>query len=154
MEDNRVDVTRQRTIILIVGFICFAFVIVALSFIIGYFTSDDPKVAISNEKTVQKSEDTSINGHDYSMIKKQENVFNHYKFELNNLNKRIDLIENNCNKKLKDVSDKIEEITKIINNLKIFNNDLTNKITRQQRTQNILRHSALAQKAIPRLIQT
>ena len=71
MEDNRVDVTRQRTIILIVGFICFAFVIVALSFIIGYFTSDDPKVAISNEKTVQKSEDTSINGHDYSMIKKQ-----------------------------------------------------------------------------------
>ena len=71
MEDNRVDVTRQRTIILIVGFICFAFVIVALSFIIGYFTSDDPKVAISNEKTVQKSEDTSINGQDYSMIKKQ-----------------------------------------------------------------------------------
>ena len=63
-----------------------------------------------------------------SMIKKQENVFNHYKFELNNLNKRIDLIENSCNKKLKDVSDKIEEITKIINNLKIFNNDLTNKI--------------------------
>lgn len=71
MENNRVDVTRQRAIILVLGFICFASIIVALSFIIGFFTSDDPKVDISNEKTVQKSEDTSINGHDYSMIKHQ-----------------------------------------------------------------------------------
>ena len=63
-----------------------------------------------------------------SMIKKQENVFNHYKFELNNLNKRIDLLENNYNKRIKEVSNKIDEITKVINNLKIFNNDLTNKI--------------------------
>ena len=71
MENNRVDVTRQRAIILVLGFICFTFIIVALSFIIGFFASDDPKVDISNEKTVQKSEDTSINGHDYSMIKRQ-----------------------------------------------------------------------------------
>ena len=42
-----------------------------------------------------------------SMIKKQENVFNHYKFELNNLNKRIDMFENNYDKKLKEMSNKI-----------------------------------------------
>ena len=63
-----------------------------------------------------------------SKIKKQENVFNHYKFELDNLNKRIDLLENNSNKRLKEVSNKIDEITKVINNLKMPNNDLTNKI--------------------------
>ena len=63
-----------------------------------------------------------------SKIKQQENVFNHYKFELNNLNKRIDLFENSCNKRIKDLSNKIEEVTKVVNNMKIFNNDLTNKI--------------------------
>mgnify|MGYP002869947595 FL=1 len=63
-----------------------------------------------------------------SMIKKQENIFNHYKFELNNLNKRIDLLENNYNKKINDMSNKIEEINKVVNTLKIFNTDLTNKI--------------------------
>ena len=71
MENNRVDIARQRAIIVVLGFICFASIIVALSFIIGFSTSDDPKVDISNEKAVQKSEDTSINGHDYSMIKRQ-----------------------------------------------------------------------------------
>ena len=63
-----------------------------------------------------------------TIIKKQENAFNHYKFELNNLNKRIDLLENSVNKRLRDVSNQIEEITKIIKNMKIFNNDFTNKI--------------------------
>lgn len=50
MENNRVDIARQRAIILVLGFICFASIIVALSFIIGFSTSDDPKVDISNEK--------------------------------------------------------------------------------------------------------
>ena len=63
-----------------------------------------------------------------SKIKKQENVFNHYKFELNNLNKRIDFLENNCNKRIKEIDNKIEDIIKVVNSLKIFNNDLTNKI--------------------------
>ena len=63
-----------------------------------------------------------------SIIKKQENVFNHYKFELNNLNKRIDLLENSVNKRIRDVSNKVEEISKLMKNLKIFNNNITNKI--------------------------
>ena len=63
-----------------------------------------------------------------SIIKKQENVFNHYKFEFNNLNKRIDLLENSVNKRIRDVSNKVEEISKLMKNLKIFNNNITNKI--------------------------
>ena len=63
-----------------------------------------------------------------SIIKKQENVFNHYKFELNNLNKRVDLLENSVNKRIRDVSNKVEEISKLMKNLKIFNNNITNKI--------------------------
>ena len=63
-----------------------------------------------------------------SIIKKQENVFNHYKFELNNLNKRIDLLENSVNKRIRDVSNKVEEKSKLMKNLKIFNNNITNKI--------------------------
>ena len=69
-----------------------------------------------------------IKASEESIIKKQENVFNHYKFELNNLNKRIELLENNYNKRINEISYQIEEITKIINNMKICNNDLNNKI--------------------------
>ena len=63
--------------------------------------------------------------------KKMEEEFNHYKFELNNLNKRLELLENLYNKKLKEISiklDKIEEIGSLQNNLRIFNNDINNKI--------------------------
>ena len=63
-----------------------------------------------------------------SLIKKQEIALNHYKYEMNNLNKRIDLLENSCNKRINEVSYQIEEIAKLINTMKIYNNDLGNKI--------------------------
>ncbi len=71
MENNRVDITRQRAIVLILGFVCFVFAIIALSLIIGQLTKDDPQVAIANENAIKKSEISSIDDHDYSMIKNQ-----------------------------------------------------------------------------------
>ena len=79
-------------------------------------------------KNILENQYMNIKASEETMIKKQENVFNHYKFELNNLNKRIDLLENNYNKRINEISYQIEEITKIINNMKICNNDLNNRI--------------------------
>ena len=79
-------------------------------------------------KNILENQYMNIKASEETMIKKQENVFNHYKFELNNLNKRIDLLENNYNKRINEISFQIEEITKIINNMKICNNDLNNRI--------------------------
>ena len=80
-------------------------------------------------KNILENQYMNIKASEETMIKKQENVFNHYKFELNNLNKRIDLLENNYNKRINEISFQIEEITKIINNMKICNNDLNNRIS-------------------------
>ena len=79
-------------------------------------------------KNILENQYMNIKASEETIIKKQENVFNHYKFELNNLNKRIDLLENNYNKRMNEISYQIEEITKIINNMKICNNDLNNRI--------------------------
>ena len=79
-------------------------------------------------KNILENQYMNIKASEETIIKKQENVFNHYKFELNNLNKRIDLLENNYNKRINEISFQIEEITKIINNMKICNNDLNNRI--------------------------
>ena len=79
-------------------------------------------------KNILENQYMNIKASEETMIKKQENIFNHYKFELNNLNKRIDLLENNYNKRINEISFQIEEITKIINNMKICNNDLNNRI--------------------------
>ena len=79
-------------------------------------------------KNILENQYMNIKASEETIIKKQENVFNHYKFELNNLNKRIDLLENNYNKRINEISYQIEEITKIINNMKICNNDLNNRI--------------------------
>ena len=79
-------------------------------------------------KNILENQYMNIKASEETIIKKQENVFNHYKFELNNLNKRIDLLENNYNKRINEISFQIEEITKLINNMKICNNDLNNKI--------------------------
>ena len=79
-------------------------------------------------KNILENQYMNIKASEETMIKKQENVFNHYKFELNNLNKRIDLLENNYNKRINEISFQIEEITKLINNMKICNNDLNNRI--------------------------
>ena len=80
-------------------------------------------------KNILENQYMNIKASEETMIKKQENIFNHYKFELNNLNKRIDLLENNYNKRINEISYQIEEITKIINNMKICNNDLNNRIS-------------------------
>ena len=80
-------------------------------------------------KNILENQYMNIKASEETIIKKQENVFNHYKFELNNLNKRIDLLENNYNKRINEISFQIEEITKIINNMKICNNDLNNRIS-------------------------
>ena len=80
-------------------------------------------------KNILENQYMNIKASEETIIKKQENVFNHYKFELNNLNKRIDLLENNYNKRINEISYQIEEITKIINNMKICNNDLNNRIS-------------------------
>ena len=79
-------------------------------------------------KNILENQYMNIKASEETIIKKQENVFNHYKFELNNLNKRIDLLENNYNKRINEISFQIEEITKLINNMKICNNDLNNRI--------------------------
>ena len=79
-------------------------------------------------KNILENQYMNIKASEETIIKKQENVFNHYKFELNNLNKRIDLLENNYNKRINEISYQIEEITKLINNMKICNNDLNNRI--------------------------
>ena len=79
-------------------------------------------------KNILENQYMNIKASEETIIKKQENVFNHYKFELNNLNKRIYLLENNYNKRINEISFQIEEITKIINNMKICNNDLNNRI--------------------------
>ena len=83
---------------------------------------------IMENKNRLESQYIHIKAGEESMIQKQENVFNKYKFELNNLNKRIDMFENNYDKKLKEMSNKIDDITKLVNNMKILNNDLNNKI--------------------------
>ena len=79
-------------------------------------------------KNILENQYMNIKASEETIIKKQENAFNHYKFELNNLNKRIDLLENNYNKRINEISFQIEEITKLINNMKICNNDLNNRI--------------------------
>ena len=79
-------------------------------------------------KNILENQYMNIKASEETIIKKQENVFNHYKFELNNLNKRIDLLENNYNKRINEISYQIEEITKLINNMKKCNNNLNNKI--------------------------
>ena len=79
-------------------------------------------------KNILESQYIKIKASEESIIKKQENVFNHYKFELNNLNKRIDVLENSYNNRINEISYQIEEITKLINNMKIYNDDLGNKI--------------------------
>lgn len=71
MDNNRVDVTKQRMTLAVVGFVCFALVIIALSVVISFLTADNSNVSIANEKELAKSEDTSISSHDYSLIKKQ-----------------------------------------------------------------------------------
>lgn len=53
--------------------------------------------------------------------KKNENVFN-------NLSKKLDGIEKNFNYKIKGISEELDEINKILKNLKLSNNDLNIKI--------------------------
>ena len=90
----------------------------------------DSKISerMMENKNILESQYMQIKASEESIIKKQENVFNHYKFELNNLNKRIDVLENSYNNRINEISYQIEEITKLINNMKIYNDDLGNKI--------------------------
>ena len=53
--------------------------------------------------------------------KKNENVFN-------NLSKKLDATEKNFNYKIKGISEELDEINKILKNLKLSNNDLNIKI--------------------------
>lgn len=71
MDNRRVDVTRNRTILLIVGAIAFVAVIIAISIVAITLSSDDSGVKIANEDNVTDAEDSSIESHDYSLIKKQ-----------------------------------------------------------------------------------
>ena len=90
----------------------------------------DSKISekMMENRNILESQYMQIKASEESIIKKQENVFNHYKFELNNLNKRIDVLENSYNNRINEISYQIEEITKLINNMKIYNDDLGNKI--------------------------
>ncbi len=71
MDDRRVDITRNRTILLIVGAIAFAAIIVAISIVAVTLSGDDSGVEIANEDNVTSAEESSIESHDYSLIKKQ-----------------------------------------------------------------------------------
>ncbi len=71
MDEERVDVTRNRAIILVVGALAFIAVVAAISIAVITLSEDDSGVTIANENNVTKSEETSIKKHDYELIKRQ-----------------------------------------------------------------------------------
>lgn len=71
MDEERVNVTRNRAILLIVGALAFIAVVVAISIVVITIMDDDSGVTIANESNVTKSDDTSIKKHDYELIKRQ-----------------------------------------------------------------------------------
>lgn len=70
----------------------------------------------------------TIKNTENSYNKKLESELSHYKVELNNINKRLEFIESTYNKKIKDISIKIEELDNNQNKLRIFNNDINDKL--------------------------
>lgn len=71
MNEERTDVTRNRAILLAVGAVAFVILIIAISVVVSVLSDDDSGVTFANESNVTKSEDTSIEKHDYKLIKKQ-----------------------------------------------------------------------------------
>ena len=86
----------------------------------------DEKIIENKEKI--KSQYLNMKTNDDFLFKNIEKEFEHYKFELNNLNKKVEILEKSYNNKIKDLSVKIQEIDNSQNNLKIFNNDIMNKM--------------------------
>lgn len=86
----------------------------------------DEKMVESNNKIdaqyMARKEDENI------LNKKIDAEFEHFKFEINNINKRLEFIENAINKDIKDIYSRIDEIGNNQNNLRLFNNDINNKI--------------------------
>ena len=96
----------------------------------------DGKIIENKDRLEAQYIKNKINEDSYN--KKIESEFNNYKSELNNIDKRLELIENNYNKKLKGISDKISEIYANQKNLKIFNEDILNKINDINKKINLL----------------
>ena len=86
----------------------------------------DEKI-IDNKNRIE-SQYINIKAKDDSLYQKLEKEIEIYKMELNNINKKIEIMEKTYSNKIKDISNKIQEINNSQNNLRIFNNDIMNKM--------------------------
>ena len=86
----------------------------------------DEKI-IDNKNRIE-SQYINIKAKDDSLYLKLEKEIESYKLELNNINKKIEIMEKTYSNKIKDISNKIQEINNSQNNLRIFNNDIMNKM--------------------------